>query len=201
MTEHDSIMSNRSEYRWILVAALICIIVVVAALAWPQSDLEPVALPAGARQVFRIPPKPAVKPQTSTKKVSEQAVPKEVSTIPSPVAREPDKKPRRRQQGIKGSVAHAHHSKPLKIKSTAIQESRQTPGHGYFIQVGAFHYLARAKMLQAKLLKSGWIISIVKRGKDMHAVWVGPWPSRPDADKAKVRLLHSLKIQGFIIRK
>jgi len=56
-------------------------------------------------------------------------------------------------------------------------------------------------MLQAKLLKAGWIISIVKKGKDLHAVWVGPWSSRPEADRAKARLMDTLKMQGFIIRK
>jgi len=195
-------MSNRSEYRWILVAASICIVVVVAALIWPQSDQESVTPPAEARQVFRIPPKPAhVKPQASTKKVREQTVPEGKSTIPSPVARKPDKEPRRKQRGITGSVVHSHRSKRRGIKSTAIQEARSTPGHGYFIQVGAFHYLARAKMLRAKLLKSGWVISIVKKDKDLHAVWVGPWSSRPEADRAKARLISTLKIHGFIIRK
>jgi len=73
--------------------------------------------------------------------------------------------------------------------------------HGYYIQSGAFQDPLKARKWQAKLQKQGWKATIVDKNGGLHAVWLGPWPSRADADKAKIHLMRTLRIQGFIIKK
>jgi len=87
------------------------------------------------------------------------------------------------------------------VSPKSAREIRNISGHGYFIQAGAFQDPARAKKRQSMLRTSGWNVSIVNKGKGLHAVWLGPWSSRAEADRAKSRLIRIHKIQGFIIRK
>jgi len=72
--------------------------------------------------------------------------------------------------------------------------------HGYYVQAGAFKDTARAKKLANLLQHAGWHVQVILKDHELHAVLVGPWSTRNQAQSTKLQLAHKNKIKGFIIQ-
>lgn len=171
-------MANTSEYRVILAAAGICIVAVIAALLWPESPQRE-AITADESQketLFKIPPRPSPLPRVDENRVQSAEEPAEPASQPKEIQ-----------------------AKPVKPVNPAPTTS--TSAHGFYVQVGSFKDPDRARAQKEKLVRAGWNVDIVLKNKGMHAVWVGPWPSRAKARKIKNRLATELKLEGFVIKK
>lgn len=71
---------------------------------------------------------------------------------------------------------------------------------GYYIQIGAFKDAQRAKDLAGTLRQQWQKIQVVERPNRLHAVWVGPYPSRALAKQDQPRLARAAKTDSFIIK-
>ncbi len=182
MTVNNVWIAKKSEYRLILITTGICIAFVITALIWPEpsKETDPAEPEVGQATIFKLPPRP-IQPLPPEEK--------EISKEPELQTRDIDTP----------SVEPVKVAKPSPVvKQTPIAK---TPRHGFYIQVAAFKDPARARAQAGKLRQNGWKVDIVIKGGDMHAVWVGPWQSRTDADKGKARLLKELNLKGFMINK
>ncbi|MCF6205790.1 MAG: SPOR domain-containing protein [Sulfurovum sp.] len=127
-------------------------------------------------------PTPAAKPiQAKNQKTeAKTAKPKEkeIINIPSAV---PTPKP-------------AAKSKPTPVPSKSVHEQ-------YFIQVGSFSKRPSSdSRLISALRKQGFHYQIMKIN-GMHKIMVGPYRSRPDADRAIIRVKDLINKQAFVVKK
>ncbi len=171
-------MASTSEYRFILAAAGICIIAVIAALLWPESPQREATTADEPQKetLYEIPPRPAPLPKADESRTRTAEKPAK----PAPQAEEIQTRP---------------------VKSVKPAPAISPPVQGFYVQVGSFRDPDRARAQKEKLIRAGWNVNVVPKGKGMHAVWVGPWPSRAKAKKIKKRLATELKLEGFVIKK
>lgn len=71
--------------------------------------------------------------------------------------------------------------------------------HGYYIQVGAFKDVAKAKKLADSLQHAGWHVQTITKENALHAVLVGPLQTRIKAESTKLKLAKQSKVKGFIV--
>ncbi|MFQ5356133.1 MAG: SPOR domain-containing protein [Mariprofundaceae bacterium] len=182
MTINNAWIAKKHEYRLILIAAGICIAFVIIALIWPEPSKETDLARSETNHspVFKIPPRPTQPLTPVEKDISKKS---ESQTV---VSETPSVKP-------------AKIAKPPPV--TNQPPPRPPLQHGFYVQVGSFNDPARARKQAAKLRLAGWNVNIVIKNSGMHAVRVGPWQSRTNADKSKARLLKEFKLKGFIVNK
>ncbi len=70
----------------------------------------------------------------------------------------------------------------------------------YYIQVGYFKNEAPIKELQNKVKVSGYSTTIRQGDKNVSKVWVGPFETKNDADKALPRIKTKIKNDAFVIK-
>jgi len=92
---------------------------------------------------------------------------------------------------------------PVKVVShrppSLAAEDRNGLKHGYYVQVGAFKDVVKAKKLVKSLQHAGWHVQTVIRKKALHAVLAGPFQTRIKAESAKVKLAKQSGVKGFIV--
>jgi cell division protein FtsN len=132
-------------------------------------------------------PSPSVEPQTTPKTVApkpqtavvDKAEKKEIVKIPvvKPVPQQPIVK---------------HQPKPAPVQ--AVQEK-------FYIQVGSFSKMPNSNSrLINTLKKQGYRYRIIKIN-GMHKIMVGPYKSRPDVDKAILRVKDLINKSAFVVKR
>jgi len=71
--------------------------------------------------------------------------------------------------------------------------------HGFYIQLGAFNERPRAQGLADRLQHQGWHTVIAPTQGGLHAVWIGPRPTRRGAEILLKTVHARLKNKGFIV--
>ncbi|HXH65053.1 MAG TPA: SPOR domain-containing protein, partial [Mariprofundaceae bacterium] len=71
---------------------------------------------------------------------------------------------------------------------------------GYYVQVGSFKDKQRAIALAGKVEDQHWQSRIAARPGGLHAVWVGPYPTRDAAEQAKPGLKKDTGLSGFVVQ-
>ena len=79
------------------------------------------------------------------------------------------------------------------------QPSPPSITHGFYVQLGAFEQRPRAQKLASQLKKQAWKVRITRRKNGLHAVWLGPKPTRAQAEKLMRKIQNKLKYKGFIV--
>lgn len=77
--------------------------------------------------------------------------------------------------------------------AVAAQPPRAEAQRGYFLQAGSFADLGNAHALRDKLRDLGQVsvVAVDVNGTEFYRVMVGPWTSRPDAERTQGRLIES----------
>lgn len=193
------------ERRTALFIAIVCIVLIAAALLAPQwfksKDNPPVTATATSQEnqpgkssdqpTYRISEAPTIAPVTAETPVARAAAnPPEPKPTPKVVASTPPEEKKMTPPPAKVEAAR----KPVTTHSAPVA---QTPP-GYFVQVGAFKDKAHANQLRRKLTASGFNCRLVDRGNGLHGVWIGPESSRSAAEKLQQELKSRLHMQGFV---
>lgn len=90
--------------------------------------------------------------------------------------------------------------------SNAAEQSAPTPsvatasGGEWAVQVGSFGEAANAERLEAQLNEQGFSAYRRDRGNDMTSVYVGPYASSDDGERARTELKERANIQGLLVR-
>lgn len=152
----------------------------------PASEPEPVAATEGATHETSA-PQPASKPAGEVKGPSTSAAP--AATVAStPAAGTPAATSKPPATPPKAPTPAA--TAPARTVEATPPKAKVKPG-GWAVQVGAFSSAAAANKLVVELGAAGYpayVSPIVRGGKTLHRVRVGPEPVRGDADKLAARL-------------
>lgn len=93
--------------------------------------------------------------------------------------------------------------KPEYKKKEVAQLAERLKEHGYFIQVGAFSHMEKAKVLKEKAEKQGFPVQIKEinsQGKILYKVLIGGYDSRSEAERLIPELKEKLGIEKpFIV--
>lgn len=75
-----------------------------------------------------------------------------------------------------------------------------TPGGEWAVQVGSFGEAANAERFEAELDEQGFNAYRRDRGNDMTSVYVGPYASSDEGERARTELKERANIQGLLVR-
>jgi len=90
---------------------------------------------------------------------------------------------------------HTVHSKTKQAPTKKVI----TVARGFYIQLGAFNERPRAQGLADRLQHQGWHTVIASTQGGLHAVWIGPKPTRRAAETLLKAVQARLKNKGFIV--
>jgi len=82
-----------------------------------------------------------------------------------------------------------------------LTKSKHSLKPGYYVQVSAFRDVSRAIKQVRRLRKIGWHAQTVIKKNSLHAVLVGPWPTRAYARNGQQQLTRKNKLKGFIVQR
>lgn len=88
------------------------------------------------------------------------------------------------------------HARPQKPEAAV---PGNTPGHVYFVQVGAYRERSGAQQQAAMLLQQGWNSTVAANDHGLYTVRIGPVSSRRAADDLRTQLLNRAKLKGFVV--
>ena len=71
---------------------------------------------------------------------------------------------------------------------------------GYYVQLGSFKNKEGAAALAKKAASRHWSSYVAPRPGGLHAVWIGPYRTRTEVDKAKQQLQKEMGISGFVVQ-
>ena len=165
--------ANAYEQKWAGVIAGICIAVLISLPLWDALWLEE-DKPSHQHGQAALPKQHRAQPHI--------AKPAAQPTSPHHTAKKPVIKP--------------DHTASKKV-AKKLPTSHQSPA--YFIQVGAFQDISRAKSLQKRLIKQHWPV-ILQKKKHLYAVQIGPYRQKEAAIHVKNKLSQQEKINGFLTR-
>jgi len=196
------------ERRTALFIAVVCIVVIGAAMLAPQwfkskgntdtartGDMPEQQETASAdRQAYRIKAAPPVAPVTANTPVDRATASPAEKPASKPVVSEPVvSKP-----VLVIPPAPVSKPKPAAKPATPRTTRVAQPPAGFFVQVGAFKDRTHADQLRKKLIANGFNSRLVDRGNGLVGVWIGPEDSRPAVDKLQQELEKRLHMQGFV---
>lgn len=82
-----------------------------------------------------------------------------------------------------------------------LTKSKHSLKSGYYVQVSAFRDVSRAIKQVRRLRQIGWHAQTVIKKNSLHAVLVGPWPTRAHARNGQQKLARKNKLKGFIVQR
>jgi len=135
---------------------------------------------------YSLPPKP------------ERGSPTDKGTNQAPALHKTGKQPNPQAKKIASPEKILDHKPAMAVTQPLKDKNRLV--HGYYVQVGAFKDVARAKKLANSLQHAGWHVQVIFKDHALHAVLVGPWPTRNQAQSTKLQLAYKNKVKGFIIQ-
>jgi len=185
----DWIASGR-EHRLALIIAIAGSLVLILLL------VKPAWFPAGQSisdnrtdqaktTAYSLPPKP------------ERDLSKGMGTNQTPALHKIGKQPNPQIKKTPPVKVASH--RPPSLAADRHMKDRNGLKHGYYVQVGAFKDVAKAKKLVKSLQHAGWHVQTVIRKKALHAVLAGPLQTRIKAESAKVKLAKQSGLKGFIV--
>ncbi len=99
---------------------------------------------------------------------------------------------------------HIKKEEPKKAHTEAAKQAPQQkqaePKGTYYVQVGSFKNEATIKELQNKIKVAGYVATTKQGDKNVSKVWVGPFESKNDADKALPKIRTKIKNDAFVIK-
>lgn len=181
----QSWMAGIREWRTALLISILCMAAITVAVLRPNlfsaRDTK-----TTAQSHYQI-PKPAVPAQ------HQQAAVKDVQTTAAK-----EQAPATKHVAVKPATkAPSHLSSSSTPTAPVIPEPQ---AHGYYLQLATFRERTLAEKLVAKLARTGLHTQMVEKSS-MHAVWVGPWATRKQADSAKDEIYRKTGLKGFVTRK
>lgn len=223
-------MAKAGERKISITVAAICTVVILASLFWPASKpQQPISAvktatppapsftpspsqpaPAPAPAPASPTPTPAA-PAPSTPSTMEQELaakplfpatsqpaPKPAQPAPAPKptapAPQPAPAPKPATKAPAPSVkAPAPSAQPRAVPVASIPA-------GYYIQLGSFKNRDGAEALAKKAASKHWSAYVAPRPGGLHAVWIGPYRKRAEADQNKPKLHKDLGISGFVVQ-
>ncbi|MDQ6997561.1 MAG: SPOR domain-containing protein [Mariprofundus sp.] len=91
-------------------------------------------------------------------------------------------------------------TKVIAKKTTTIAPKKTVLASGFYVQLGAFDEKSRAQGLADQLKRKGWSVKIATKKNGMHAVWIGPKSTKPEAETLLKTIHRKLKQKGFIVQ-
>jgi len=189
-------IASHREIRWATAVAVLCALLVGTALFWPapspqqadSNEAAPVRMRVQAppqQPSVNIPAQPVV--AATEDPVAEQQPAPRSAAAPLPIT-----KP------VTQPVTKA--APPPAKKSVASAPAPTTAGlsRGFFVQVGSFRDKSHAEALKKRLENHHWPVRIQLKKGSLHAVWVGGYASKAEAEKIKTQLASQEKLAGFI---
>lgn len=79
-------------------------------------------------------------------------------------------------------------------------KTKAEPKETYYVQVGSFKNEATIKDLQNKIKVAGYATTIKQGDKNVSKVWVGPFESKNDVDKALPKIRTKIKNDAFVVK-
>ncbi|RMG90988.1 MAG: hypothetical protein D6703_06400 [Zetaproteobacteria bacterium] len=147
-------------------------------------------------------------------RASEQILPLQPTADNPPAITEPEASPTPKMEEAKAvpsnpetvnpSVTHPPKIEPdksLKQASEPTRKMRASPAPpGYYVQVGAFSDVARARALQKKIMQRGWPARLIEKGGSLMAVVIGPYDSRQKAAGKQQEIMRTFRLKGYPIQ-
>jgi len=134
---------------------------------------------------YNLPPKP------------ERGSSAEVETNQAPAPHKTGKHPTPQTKKTPSVKAVSHH-RPSLAKGQHMKDGNGLK-HGYYVQVGAFKDVAKARKLANSLQHAGWHVQTITKKNALHTVLAGPLPTRIKAENAKLKLAKQSGLKGFIV--
>lgn len=118
---------------------------------------------------------------------------------PTPVDPEPEADPIAELAQAAQVPGVAEQSAPETSQTPAPSVATASSGE-WAVQVGSFGEAANAERLEAQLNEQGFSAYRRDRGNDMTSVYVGPYASSDDGERARTELKERANIQGLLVR-
>jgi DedD protein len=195
-------IAKAAEYKMALGIAVVCTVIILISLLWPKPKPAPTISAINstppASHVYTAPssaPAPATAPvpapQTTTTPPPPSSSPMEKELAAKPLFPPATATPAPKAQALPAPKPAAPAANP----NTAVS----LPA-GWYVQLGSFQDKQRAIALAGKVEDKHWQSRIAPRPGGLHAVWVGPYPTRTAAEKAKLTLKKDIGISGFPVQ-
>lgn len=191
-------IAKAGEYKMAIGIAAACTVIVLVSLVWPKPKPAPTISGINATP-------PASHPFSSPAPAPAAPEPKPAAPAPAPATAAPS--PMQQELAAKPLFPPASKPEP-EPKPAAPAPAPTTPAPaitqslpaGYYVQVGSFQDKQHAIALAAKVEDKHWQSRIAARPGGLHAVWVGPYPTRDAVDKAKQALKKDTGLSGFVVK-
>jgi len=186
-------MAGVREYRlalFVSIAGSLALILLLVVPSWFLPTPSSTENHTSARSpAYSLPSRPAQTP----------AVKSQIDSAPLTSLPVPQKTEKKIVSEVKKSPPKASHPQPSPAM-THLTKSKHSLKHGYYVQTGAFRDAYKAEKLARQLQQSGWNVQTIIKKNILHAVLVGPWPTRARAQNGKQQLAHKNKLKGFIVQ-
>jgi|GEM_PF-5020887 len=194
-------IAKAAEYKMAIAIAVVCTIIILISLLWPKPKPAPtinaINSTPPASHVYTAPstPEPTTAPAPAPQKTTTPP-PTSSSPMEQELAAKPLFPPAPATPAPKPQALPA----PKSAAPAANQKTAVSLPAGWYVQLGSFQDKQRAIALAGKVEDKHWQSRIAPRPGGLHAVWVGPYPTRAAADKAKLNLKKDIGISGFPIQ-
>jgi DedD protein len=199
-------LAKAAEYKMAIGIAVACTIIILVSLVWPRPTPEPtiseIKTTPPASRVFTTPaqaptpaPAPAAQPATPPPAPAPSPMEKELAAKPLfPPA------PKQIAPAPKPQAAPAPKPAATPVTTNTAGTTTGSLPTGWYVQLGSFKDKQKAIALAGKVEDKHWQSRIAPRPGGLHAVWVGPYPTRADAEKAKLALQKDTGLSGFPVQ-
>jgi DedD protein len=196
-------VAKAAEYKMAISIAAACTVIVLISLVWPKPKPEPTISGITSSPPSSHPVATPATPPPASKPVAEAPATSATPATPteSPMQKELEAKPLfpPPPKPAPAPAQAAPAPKPQAMPAPITEATPQPVPVGYYVQVGSFEDKQHAIALAAKVEDKHWQSRLADRPGGLHAVWVGPYPTRAAVDKAKADLKRD-GLPGFVVK-